>query len=321
MRVFGWAADRYGCGYYRVGLPMAALRHTGLADTTAATTVHKPEGADVIVGQRVVNEAASELWQRLRIPRVFELDDDLWTLHETNPATAHYGPVELRRLAENVAAADVVTCSTGPLADRLRQFNPRVVVVPNYIDGGLLRHPRRPAERVTVGWAGSHTHLDDMRVMARPLRKTLAANRLVDLHLIGADYRRQLGGKGRFTDWNTSLPAYYASIDFDIGLAPLVDSPFNRSKSPVKALEYAALGIPVVASNVGPYRQFVIDGETGFLCSTEQEWADRLRLLIRDPHLRARMGAAARAHAANYTINHHAHEWLDAFQSAIPVTA
>lgn len=40
---------------------------------------------------------------------------------------------------------------------------------------------------------------------------------------------------------------------FDIGLAPLIDTPFNQCKSDIKVLDYAAIGIPTLASPVGEY--------------------------------------------------------------------
>jgi glycosyltransferase involved in cell wall biosynthesis len=108
---------------------------------------------------------------------------------------------------------------------------------------------------------------------------------------------------------------YYSGIDFDIGIAPLLDTPFTRSKSPIKAIEYNALGIPVVASNVGPYRDYVVDGVNGFLCDTEAEWVDRLNLLVSDADLRASMSEQARQVAGLHTIDQTAPLWEAAFRS------
>lgn len=111
--------------------------------------------------------------------------------------------------------------------------------------------------------------------------------------------------------------AYYSSIDFDIGLAPLEDTIFTRSKSYIKALEYSALGIPVIASDVGPYREFVDDGVTGFLVRRESEWIDRIRLLVEDADLRERMGAAAREKARKHTIQAGWGQWEQVFRSVL----
>jgi glycosyltransferase involved in cell wall biosynthesis len=76
----------------------------------------------------------------------------------------------------------------------------------------------------------------------------------------------------------------------------------------VKALEMAALGIPCIASDVGPYSGFVRHGETGFLVRRPHEWARYLRQLL-DPVARQEMGDKARALAADYTIETNIELW------------
>jgi glycosyltransferase involved in cell wall biosynthesis len=64
-------------------------------------------------------------------------------------------------------------------------------------------------------------------------------------------------------------------------------------------MEYAALGIPVIASDREPYRAFVLDGVTGYLVRHEHEWGKRLYELVNDEAMRVEMGAQGpRARAA-----------------------
>jgi glycosyltransferase involved in cell wall biosynthesis len=100
-------------------------------------------------------------------------------------------------------------------------------------------------------------------------------------------------------------------IDFDVNLVPLRPSVFNLSKSPLRCLEAAALGIPVVASDYGPYAAFVRDGETGLLARWPHQWMRHLRDLL-DPTVRLEMGAKARALAAGHTIERNIGLWEDA---------
>ncbi len=79
-----------------------------------------------------------------------------------------------------------------------------------------------------------------------------------------------------------------------IGVMPLPNSPWERGKCGGKLLQYMALGIPAVASPVGANNQIISDGENGFLASSHDEWADRLRALIRNATLRKQIGARAR---------------------------
>jgi hypothetical protein len=116
-----------------------------------------------------------------------------------------------------------------------------------------------------------------------------------------------------FVDWCKS------QVRWHIGIAPLVDDEFNRSKSPIKAMDYAALGLPVVASDVPAYRSIVRHRETGILVPNEPDrWRHALRAVIRDPGLRHKMAAQARAALfAEHTIGATAHVWLDALRAVL----
>ena len=70
-----------------------------------------------------------------------------------------------------------------------------------------------------------------------------------------------------FVNWATQRRGW------DIGIAPLVDSPFNRSKSAIKAMDYAALGLPVLASDMPVFRGSLADGPGGMLVeNTPSAW-------------------------------------------------
>ena len=71
----------------------------------------------------------------------------------------------------------------------------------------------------------------------------------------------------------------------------------------IVALEAAAVGKPVVASNIGGLRDIVVDGETGFLVPPDDRdgLAAAMHRLIDDAGLRERLGAAARERAATFS--------------------
>jgi glycosyltransferase involved in cell wall biosynthesis len=81
---------------------------------------------------------------------------------------------------------------------------------------------------------------------------------------------------------------------FDVGLMPLPDDEWSRGKCGLKALQYMALGIPPVVSPVGVNTSIVRDGINGFHARSEEEWVDRITLLLSDESLRHRMGSEAR---------------------------
>jgi glycosyltransferase involved in cell wall biosynthesis len=330
--VFGWLADRSGCGTIRLMQPLDTLaEETGR--TVAFDERLKTEGymPKVLVGQRVCKDGPSRLWHHFasmeRRPKlVYELDDDLWNIDPTNVGAFEWFQKGYDRRANeyhnvadnikaNIAVADRVTVTTQALADIVSQWNDNVYIVPNYIPEWVLEWERPQTERVTVGWMGSSTHVMDWNEAAEPIARFLKRNPGVGFHLIGGSY----GGwfklpenQVRVTPWINGVENVWRAIDFDIALAPLRPHVFNQSKSHLKALEAAALGIPIVASDCGPYPDFVEHGKTGFLVKRDHEWGKFLRELTNDKDMRLEMGAAAKEKARQHTLEGHIDEWANA---------
>lgn len=327
MRIFGWVGDYAGCGYYRVALPLRAVRqkYPGIETQANGTMpLEDAETADLIICQRthlsgptVWMQDAARAGRRL----IFEIDDDLWNIHPTSAAWPKFQDPAVRAcLRRNAAAATAVTVTNDYLADVMNKLNPEVFVVPNYVDKKYLTWDRPRTDRPTIGWAGSATHLLDFQQVAPTLTRFFGKYPGWDMHFMGTDYSPLIRRPSYVTGWS-STDNYLEALDFDIGLAPLVDNEFNRSKSPIKALEYAVLGIPVIASDAGPYRDFVRHGVTGFLVRREHEWLKYLRLLAEDAGLRESMGKAAREQAAEWTIQGNAWRWKAVFdQITSPVS-
>lgn len=326
MKIKGFARQYEGGGYYRIRLPLDELGRHGHDTVCAAAKSDGDAGdADIVVGQLIgghSDPATIHHWWRglsKRSRLVYELDDDPFEIETDNPAAAAYGlPTARDSIAHCIEISDLVTVSTEPLAERMRTFNGNVVVLKNRIDASLLELERPHRDKVTVGWAGGASHLRDLEVCAYGLRKTIDRHRDVDVHFIGPKlFTHVIRRPIRHTPWCDSTTDYYKLLDFDIGLAPLRWSVFTRSKSYIKALEYAALGIPVIASDAEPYRDFVVDGVTGFLIRRDHEWATRLRDLINDADMRADMGRKAKAVAAGYTIQAGWRDWEAAYRGVL----
>lgn len=319
-RIFFWTADTSGCAYYRCELPARALAARG--HTTAANTIMPDQWlstAEVIVGQRVCNPGSSLRWQQLakegRARLVYELDDDLLDVDPTNgPAWPFFSQPEIQsNIKRNIQVADLVTVSTEPLAERARQLHPNVVVLPNCVPAALLDVVRQRAQRFTVGWSGGMSHTLDLAEITGELRKFLRRNPNVGLHLMGGPSDGFVAAmpaeQRRVTRWIASVEAFHAAVDFDVSLAPLRPSPFNSCKSALRCLEAAALGVPVVASDYGPYAAFVRHCETGLLARRPHEWGQHLRTLRDDTDLRAELGTKARALAEQFTIERNIELW------------
>lgn len=114
--------------------------------------------------------------------------------------------------------------------------------------------------------------------------------RCVSVHCIGVDL---------------ALPERYrheAQVDFlalpdrirgfDIGIAPLADTPYNRGRADIKLEEWAACGVPWLASPVGPYLEL---GEAqGGRLVPDALWVDALERMASSRRERRSLGRAAR---------------------------
>jgi glycosyltransferase involved in cell wall biosynthesis len=284
-------------------------------------------GHDVIVAQRWNKHTGLGVWRRARTPYsrlVYELDDDLWNITAENWAAYNlYGRPDIRDAVEHAAeTADLVTVSTGPLAAVLREFNGNVAVLPNCIPRRMLDLPPRPLrDRPRIGWQGGASHGVDIGIAASPVRRFLRRFPGWDLQLNGTDYRATFkvpGDRTFYAPWiqvNDDPEGYFASLDFDIGVAPLAPTAFNASKSAVKVVEYAARGIPSVATDCPAYRDTITHGVDGFLVKRDHEWLRYLSELAADDTLRAKMSEAARDMAARHVIEDGWTAWRDAYGS------
>jgi glycosyltransferase involved in cell wall biosynthesis len=80
----------------------------------------------------------------------------------------------------------------------------------------------------------------------------------------------------------------------DIGIYPLTQDEWVLGKSGLKAIQYMALGLPTVATDVGTNPRIIAHMDNGWLVKTEQDWILALESLITSPDLRAKIGSKAR---------------------------
>ena len=246
---------------------------------------------------------------------MYDVDDDVFAMDRSNPAWEEYAPVaRRRRMAANMFVADVVTCATPVLAERVAQFTTAPpVVIRNGLPAGITRWPRLARDRLVVGWAGSSSTVGGLALVADALTR-LARCRDVEVHTVGAPehmVREHLGSdQVRVTPWVKGTMPYLRGIDFDVWLAPYEDTAFNRAKVGTKALEAAFLGIPVIATALPGYRDLVDHGRTGWLIDDPRDWTSTVLGAVRDRDRLTAMGDTARRDVApRHTVEVIADEW------------
>ncbi|MFI5372592.1 MAG: glycosyltransferase family 4 protein [Candidatus Eisenbacteria bacterium] len=242
-----------------------------------------------------------------RQPRwVYDFDDSVWlpNVSEANRAFAWLKPtVQYARLAAGArgVAAGNAWLATWARAQRPGTDPADVSVIPTAVD--TVRWAPRPRGDgpLRLTWIGSHStvhYLDPLR----PLLPGLARRHPdLELHVIGARFACD-GVRVVEHEWSLDHEVE-ATARCDIGLAPLPDDPWSRGKCGLKLLLYMALGLPVVASNIGVQPEIVRDGINGRLAGTPVEFIDAVDALLASAVERRRLGAAARADVeAGYSV-------------------
>ncbi len=322
LTIAGIAHAPDGSGYYRFYLPYQHLERNSHHIVGMAPPGQQPplgpaevDGLDVLVLQRPAGRIGVRQLERLvgHVRLVYETDDDM--LRVDPWGLPHLHDEQMRdSIRRALRLVDMVTVSTPYLAEQVAPFNENVKILPNHVKAGLLEMARPRRDKLTIGWAGGTSHLGDMMTVAEPLRRVLDANPQADMHFMGFNYSPLVRRPCRWSPWQPDLGAYYKQVDFDIAIAPLDDSLFNRSKSDIRAKEMGALGIPIVAANLLPYADYVIDGKTGYLYNNEAEFEKRLTELIHSEYARTEMGAAAREQARGWTIEDGWRLWEGAYE-------
>lgn len=231
-----------------------------------------------------------------RVPYVLDYDDAVFHYYDQ-----HKSSIVRRLLGEKHPAlmrgAVLVVAGNDYLADVARKAGAkRVAVLPTVID--LERYQLIQRNSVSsnnlpcVGWIGQRSTAEFLLPFS-PLFQRLSATGKVKFAAIGAD-ASSLGLPMESIPWSEESEVT-SMQQFDIGIMPLVDGPFERGKCGYKLIQYMACGLPVVASPVGVNRQIVEHGVNGFLAETVEEWETVLNTLIADAALRQRMGQAGRA--------------------------
>jgi len=250
-------------------------------------------------------------------PIVLDLDDAIFLRqpYEDKMLSKLKQPKSVYNLIRD--SAYVIVCNQY-LKDHLLSYNPNIEIIPTCVDGDLFRmaHKDMQNRKITIGWIGSHSTAEYLRPIYSVLQR-LAQNYDFIFKVVGAGTYIEIPGvKIVNQDWELDREV----LDFqqlDIGVYPFPDNEWAKGKTGFKTVEYMAVGIPGVISAAGVSRQIVKDGVNGFLASTEDEWYQKLSLLIENPQLRKQIGINARkTFEEKYSLNANFAKLLEVIKKA-----
>lgn len=254
----------------------------------------------------------------------YDTDDLLTNLYEGHRLYDVYKDQKLGDVTKFIYNnSDLVTVTQSKFAERVMPFcSATLAVVKNAIDYNLPcwnmpQVPKPKKKYCRFGWAGGIHHEQDVKhfggvphfvnqrvgrencrwdLYGHPPPETPKDDWQVD---VWKSYKNIILGNskgGKNWDIHYALPpdrygVFYSNMD--VALAPLEPNEFNDSKSEIKIAECGRYKVPLVASNVGCYDEWIVDGETGFLIDPKKgkaEWVRILSKIAKDPGLVSRMG-------------------------------
>ncbi|GBE11554.1 glycosyl transferases group 1 [bacterium BMS3Abin12] len=308
LRILGFGATTFGSWKYRVDQPLEALHREGLAhrfliDFAENGIARLPTVAelerlevDALLFHNAVHDYALDalrLYRRVNQAFVVLGEDDLMTtLPPKNPYSETVYKDIRRRIRRACELADRVVVTTEPLAEALRRYSGDVRVVPNGLPTeiwGSLPRARRRGGRPRVGWAGASQHQGDLELLREVVEATAAEVEWVFFGMC-PDFLRPYAQEIHDGVPFDAYPAKLASLELDLAVAPLELNDFNRCKSNLRLLEYGALGWPVVASDIEPYR----DAPVCRVRNQARAWVQAIRERIHEPEAAQREGDALR---------------------------
>ena len=303
------------CAYIRLILPLRALQKTLKFDLELGRPEDiKLSNADLVATHRhaVRNltdaKAMVKNIRHIKARFLYDLDDQLITVSPEHPEHAALqkisAPVEFL-----AASTDMLWVSTQTLGEQVGNFARAWNVCENGLDAELWEVDRKRTYNfgsiIRIGYMGTTTHAGDFAIIA-PVAERVKRRfgERVKFEIIGVTAGGELPpGFERVTVPHEALRSYPLFVSWyrnlmlwDIGLAPLQHSPFNSGKSAIKSLDYAAGGIPTLASRHDVYRGSIADGEGGMLLGDSvDEWEEAICRLVASQDERRRLGHASHA--------------------------
>jgi len=274
---------------------------------------------DFIFIQREALMTRSTFFERklanLNVPIIYDFDDAIW-LEDKNSNLGILGLLKYpAKTAEIMGYADKIIAGNSYLANYALKYNANVKVIPTTIDTNWYK----PKEKyngaiITIGWTGSFSTIKHFEELVPVLVSIKAKyHDRINFLVIGCEefIHDDLDIKGLAWSADSEVEDLQA---IDIGIMPLPNNDWTKGKCGAKGLQYMGLAIPTIMSPVGVNTEIIQDGINGFLADTDDQWFNKLSLLIESEELRTRLGKAGRETVVkHYSLETNKEKYLKLF--------
>lgn len=312
-------------GWYRIINPLeklgANIRGKFSLRSTAESAMEMKALGDIWFSKLSDNDDINILYgahkEFTKSKLVIDLDDDPITINKDHP---EYDKLQekLPMREKMVKLADHIVVSTQEIADAIKHLNRHITVIPNAIDPKIweVKSKVKREKNIRIGWMASGSHLAEFPLILPVLKEIVDKYPNVEIHFAGI-VNDKIESDRTFHHIGTKnyaeFPQWYADMNIDIAIAPLLDTQFNRCKSNIKWLEASMLGIPSVCSET-VYGKDIEHGKTGYIAKTKGQFVKYLSWLIESEEKRKEIGANAKAEVLkNWTIDRQLPKYIELF--------
>lgn len=324
-----------GSGYIRVGQYIKPLRDAGY-DVAIGILAHNPEtgcfgihswdgnttfDCDVIVMQRYMHmEVLPDIKKAQSAGQIVlqDVDDWYWGLSAKNQAKKVSDPT-INKI-ENIAwykniiqQSDGIIVSTPFLLEKISHWNGNCLMSGNYVTLNKFREHRihtNAGEKYSLGWIGSTAHRSGDLELLKPY--AMKISEFANWHHTGhtpnafhPNFHSEIGVEKSMVTTHPFVAPHVLldGMNFDVGVVPLTNIPFNHAKSYIKGLEYAAACIPFVASWSPQYEKLVEEHGIGELAKSPKDYVKKLKK-YQDVNYRQEMSDSNRKRVKRFDIQH-----------------
>lgn len=271
-----------GILYHRMIVPFGRIAQQGLADVHIIDDVLSLLEMDLSKVDRLIfsrhltltpegYDHIAPILKENNIKIIVDVDDH-WVLPEDNTAREAYEKGGIRTAIINaIKIADHIWTPNELIHKKALLINPNIThtIIPNAInptEGQFSMNKNFNSDMsVRYGYTGAKNHTKDLKLMGVDWSKHYTYTTNIQ------DYNKLL----KADEWTKPLPLHeYGTLyqNFNVSLAPLRSRTFDMCKSNLKAIEAGFTGCAFIGSNTTPYKEIIVNGENGILCSTPEEW-------------------------------------------------
>lgn len=246
---------------------------------------------------------------------IYDFDDAIWLPNYSQSNAKFHRLKAYGKVKKIIRWADQIVVGNEFLAKFAKQYNSKVEIIPTTIDLVNVHNLKTTHQEdvIRIGWTGSHTTMEYLPMLVPTLEKLSQEFPIVFRVISNHPPEIELNCL-EYVKWNKESEIEDLAA-IHIGVMPLEDTVWAQGKCGFKGLQYMALEIPAVLSNVGVNSEIIEDGKNGFLCNSEDDWYDALLQLIKDLELRKKIGKAGfQTIQEHYSVEANTPKYLNLFK-------